>query len=104
MCQYVVGAAAGYLLGTKAGRKDYHQIVNAAQAAANSPVTKQVTASARRAIANKIDPEPRMRKVKDLCKGKSSVAVRTSRSRTRSTSRTRIKPTQRRSRRGCPFR
>ena len=70
MYQYVVGAAAGYVLGTKAGRKRYHQIVNAAQAVANSPVTKQVTASARRAIANKIDPEPRMREVKDLRKGK----------------------------------
>lgn len=70
MYQYVVGAAAGYVLGTKAGRKRYHQIVNAAQAVANSPVTKQVTTSARRAIANKIDPEPRMREVKDLRKGK----------------------------------
>lgn len=71
MYQYVVGAAAGYVLGTKAGRKRYHQIVNAAQAVANSPVTKQVTSSARRAIANKIDPEPRMREVKDL-RGKSA--------------------------------
>ncbi|OFT28235.1 hypothetical protein HMPREF3171_09185 [Corynebacterium sp. HMSC08F01] len=62
-------AAAGYVLGTKAGRKRYHQIVNAAQAVANSPVTKQVTSSARRAIANKIDPEPRMREVKNLRKG-----------------------------------
>ena len=70
MYQYVIGAAAGYVLGTKAGRKRYHQIVNAAQAVANSPVTKQVTASARRAIANKIDPEPHMREVKDLRKGK----------------------------------
>ncbi len=66
MYQYVIGAAAGYVLGSKAGRKRYHQIVNAAQAVANSPVTKQVTQSARKAIANKIDPEPRMREVKDL--------------------------------------
>ena len=35
MYQYVIGAAAGYVLGTKAGRKRYHQIVNAAQAVAN---------------------------------------------------------------------
>lgn len=70
MYQYIIGATAGYVLGSKAGRKRYHQIVNAAQAVANSPVTKQVTTSARRAIANKIDPEPRMREVKDLRKGK----------------------------------
>lgn len=70
MYQYVVGAAAGYVLGTKAGRKRYHQIVNTAQAVANSPLTEQVTTSVRRAIANKIDPEPRMREVKDLGSGK----------------------------------
>ena len=70
MIQFVVGAAAGYVFGTKAGRKRYHQIVNATQAVANSPVTKQVTNSARKAIANKIDPEPRMREVKDTSKGR----------------------------------
>lgn len=70
MYQYVIGAAAGYVLGTKAGRKRYHQIVNATQAVVNSPVTKQVTSSARKAIANKIDPEPRMREVKDLNSGR----------------------------------
>lgn len=66
MYQYVIGAAAGYVMGTKAGRKRYHQIVNATQAVVNSPVTKQVTNSARKALANKLDPEPRMREVKDV--------------------------------------
>ena len=66
MIQFVFGAAAGYVVGTKAGRKRYHQIVNATQAVVNSPVTKQVTTSARKAIANRIDPEPRMREIKDL--------------------------------------
>lgn len=70
MYQFVIGAAAGYVFGTKAGRKRYHQIVNATQAVVNSPVTKQVTDSARKAIASKIDPEPRMREVKDLNKGR----------------------------------
>lgn len=71
MYQFVIGAAAGYVLGTKAGRKRYHQIVSAAQTVAQSPVTKQVTQSARKALANKIDPEPRMKEVKDLKRGKS---------------------------------
>lgn len=44
MYQYVGGAAAGYMLGTKAGRKRYHQIVNTTQIVANSPVAKQVAA------------------------------------------------------------
>lgn len=69
MIQFVVGAAAGYVVGTKAGRKRYHQIVNATQAVVNSPVTKSVTKSARKAIANKIDPEPRMREVRGRSKG-----------------------------------
>ena len=66
MIQFVVGAAAGYVFGTKAGRKRYHQIINATQKAVNSPVAKQVVTSTRKAIANKIDPEPRMREIKDL--------------------------------------
>lgn len=66
MIQFVVGAAAGYVFGAKAGRKRYHQIVNATQKAVNSPVAKQVVTSTRKAIANKIDPEPRMREIKDL--------------------------------------
>ncbi|WP_165164228.1 hypothetical protein [Corynebacterium qintianiae] len=70
MIQFVVGAAAGYVFGTKAGRKRYHQIVDATRAVANSPVTQQVVRSGRKAIANKLDPEPRMREVKDLKRGK----------------------------------
>lgn len=69
MIQFVVGAAAGYVFGTKAGRKRYHQIVDATRAVANSPVTQQVVRSGRKAIANKLDPEPRMREVKNLRRG-----------------------------------
>ncbi|SDL85862.1 hypothetical protein SAMN04488535_1023 [Corynebacterium mycetoides] len=66
MIQFVVGAAAGYVFGTKAGRKRYHQIVDASRAVANSPITKQAVTSARKALANSLDPEPRMREVEDL--------------------------------------
>lgn len=66
MIQFVVGAAAGYVFGTKAGRKRYHQIVDASRAVANSPVTKQVVTSTRKALANQLDPNPRMREVEDL--------------------------------------
>lgn len=66
MIQLVVGAAAGYVLGTKAGRKRYHQIKKGAETVANSPVTRQMVTSARRSIANRLDPQPRMREVKNL--------------------------------------
>ena len=70
MIQFVVGAAAGYVFGTKAGRKRYHQIVNTTQKVVNSPVTQQALRSTRKAIANSLDPDPRMREVKDLRKGR----------------------------------
>lgn len=65
MRKFIVGAAAGYVLGSKAGRKRYHQIVNTAQAVTSSPLTKRITRGARKALANKIDPEPRMRELKN---------------------------------------
>lgn len=65
MRKYIIGAAAGYVLGSKAGRKRYHQIVNTAQAIGNSPLTKRVTRGARKALAEKIDPEPRMKELKE---------------------------------------
>lgn len=68
MIQFVAGAAAGYVFGTKAGRKRYHQIKQGAKAVANSPLTKQVVTSTRRTIANRLDPEPRMKEVKNLNK------------------------------------
>ncbi|WP_257203317.1 hypothetical protein [Corynebacterium cystitidis] len=70
MIQFVVGAAAGYVLGTKAGRKRYHQIKQATAKAVNSPVTKQVVRSTRKALADRLDPNPRMKEVKNLRKGK----------------------------------
>lgn len=70
MIQFVVGAAAGYVFGTKAGRKRYHQIVDTTQKVVNSPVTQQAIRSTRKAIANQLDPDPRMKEVKDLRKGR----------------------------------
>lgn len=66
--QLAVGAAAGYVMGTKAGRKRYHQIVNTTQKVVNSPLTQQAIRSTRKAIANQLDPEPRMREIKNLRK------------------------------------
>ncbi|MGP5112817.1 hypothetical protein ACTXJT_13220 [Corynebacterium casei] len=70
MFQFVVGAAAGYVLGTKAGRKRFHQIKNAYEKTINSPVTKKAVDATRRSIANRLDPEPRLREIKDLNRNK----------------------------------
>lgn len=70
MIQFVFGAAAGYVLGTKAGRKRFHQIKNVYEKTVNSPVTQGAVNATRKAVANRLDPEPRMREVKDLSRGR----------------------------------
>ena len=70
MFQFVVGAAAGYVLGNKAGRKRFHQIKNAYEKTVNSPVAKSAVSATRKTIANRLDPDPRMREIKDLNRGK----------------------------------
>ena len=66
MIQFVFGAAAGYVFGTKAGRKRYHQMKSAYQKTVNSPATKSAVRSARKMVAHRLDPEPRMREIHDL--------------------------------------
>ncbi|MEJ5928921.1 hypothetical protein WG915_09905 [Corynebacterium sp. H128] len=66
MIQLVVGAAAGYVLGTKAGRRRFEQIKKGYDLAVNSPASQAAMKATRRAIANKLDPEPRMKEVKNL--------------------------------------
>lgn len=66
MIQFVVGAAAGYVLGTKAGRRRFEQIKKGYELAVNSPASKAAVRATRRAIANRLDPEPRMKEVKNL--------------------------------------
>ena len=70
MFQFVVGAAAGYVLGTKAGRKRFHQIKNAYEKTINSPMAKNAVNATRKTIADRLDPDPRMREIKDLTRGK----------------------------------
>lgn len=70
MIQFVIGAAAGYVFGTKAGRRRYEQIKKGYQVALSSPATQQILTATRKAIANKLDPQPRMKEVKNLNKSK----------------------------------
>lgn len=76
MIQFVVGAAAGYVIGTKAGRKRYHQIKNAYQKTINSPVAHSAINATRKAMANRLDPEPRMREIKDLNEPRNKFSLR----------------------------
>jgi hypothetical protein len=57
---YVAVLGVGYVLGTKAGRRRYEQIVGTCRAVTGSPVAKSVIDAGRRSIASRISPEPRV--------------------------------------------
>lgn len=57
---YVAVLAAGYVLGTKAGRERYEQIVGIYRALTGHPATKSVIDAGRRKIADRVSPDPKM--------------------------------------------
>jgi hypothetical protein len=57
LIRYVVVLAAGYVLGTKAGRRRYEQIADTYRALTSSPMAKSMIEGGRRKIANRISPD-----------------------------------------------
>lgn len=57
MLGYVAVLGVGYVMGTKAGRRRYEQIVRTYKAVTGSPVTKTVIDSGRRQIAKRVSPD-----------------------------------------------
>ena len=60
MFGYVVVLAVGYVLGSKAGRRRYEQIVGTYRAVTDSPAAKAVITAGRRKIANRVSPDPEL--------------------------------------------
>lgn len=60
MIRYLVVLAVGYVLGTKAGRRRYEQIVGTYKAVTGNPATKSMIDAGRRKIANSVSPDPAM--------------------------------------------
>ncbi len=60
MIGVVVALAAGYVLGSKAGRRRYEQIAGTYKALTGSPAAKSVIDASRRKIANRVSPDPPM--------------------------------------------
>ena len=60
MIGYVVVMGVGYVMGTKAGRRRYEQIVATYHAMTSSPITQAVIDKGRRSIADRIHPDPKM--------------------------------------------
>jgi hypothetical protein len=55
---YLVVLGAGYVLGTKAGRRRYDQIAGTYRAVTGSPAAKAVIDAGRRKIADRVSPDP----------------------------------------------
>ena len=57
MIRFVATLGVGYVLGTKAGRKRYEQIVGTFRALTGNPATKSVIDAGRRKIADRVSPD-----------------------------------------------
>ena len=60
MIRYAVVLGLGYVLGAKAGRRRYEQLVGTYRALTSSPAAKSVIEGGRRKIANRLSPDARM--------------------------------------------
>lgn len=60
MIRYVAVLGLGYILGAKAGRRRYEQLVGTYRALTGSPVARSMLDSGRRTIANRVSPDPGM--------------------------------------------
>jgi hypothetical protein len=58
--RFVAALGVGYVLGTKAGRRRYEQIVGTYRAVTGSPAAKSVIDAGRRKIADRVSPDPGM--------------------------------------------
>jgi len=57
LIRYGVVLGLGYVLGSKAGRRRYEQLVGTYRALTSSPVAKSMIEGGRRKIANRISPD-----------------------------------------------
>jgi hypothetical protein len=57
LIRYVVVLGLGYVLGSKAGRRRYEQLVGTCRALTSSPLAKSMIQAGRRKIANRISPD-----------------------------------------------
>ncbi len=62
MIRFLAVLGVGYVLGTKAGRRRYEQIVGTYRAVTDNPATRSMIDAGRRKIADRVspDPDPRM--------------------------------------------
>ncbi|MFJ4651730.1 hypothetical protein ACIP5Y_10715 [Nocardia sp. NPDC088792] len=60
MLRLIIGVAAGYVLGAKAGRVRYEQISKTTRAITESPVTRKMVSVGRQKLADKLSTQPKL--------------------------------------------
>ncbi|QIS10419.1 MULTISPECIES: hypothetical protein [Nocardia] len=60
MLRLIIGIAAGYVLGSKAGRARYEQISAATRAVTESPVTRKLVLLGRQRLSDKLSTRPKL--------------------------------------------
>ncbi|BCK57522.1 hypothetical protein [Nocardia wallacei] len=60
MLRLIIGLAAGYVLGTKAGRARYEQISKTTRAITASPVTRKLVQVSRQKLSDKLSTQPKL--------------------------------------------
>jgi hypothetical protein len=58
--RYVVALGLGYVLGAKAGRRRYEQIVGTYRALTGSPAARSMIQAGRRKVAERVSPDARL--------------------------------------------
>ncbi len=60
MLRLIIGIAAGYILGAKAGRARYEQISKTTRAVAASPVTRKLVQAGRQKLSDSLSTQPKL--------------------------------------------
>ncbi|MBU3063007.1 hypothetical protein KO481_15925 [Nocardia sp. NEAU-G5] len=66
MLRLIIGVAAGYVLGSKAGRARYEQITKTTRALAASPVTRKLVLVGRQKLSDKLSTQPKLEPMEPL--------------------------------------
>ncbi|MFF2556676.1 hypothetical protein GFY24_19030 [Nocardia sp. SYP-A9097] len=66
MLRLIIGVAAGYVLGAKAGRARYEQISKTTRAISESPVTRKLVQVSRQRLSDKLSTQPKLEPMEPL--------------------------------------
>ncbi|TSE00080.1 hypothetical protein FOS14_09705 [Skermania sp. ID1734] len=66
MMKLLIGVAAGYVLGARAGRARYEQISKTARAVSTSPVTRKLVNAGRQKLSDSLSTQPKLEPLRPL--------------------------------------